>query len=69
MVDTEKALRFLAMMNETSTHLEIEHNNYEEPEAPADNDAYEIAEEQAREECGLTLEETQEIYDNLEQYQ
>lgn len=33
MVDTEKALRFLAMMNETSTQLEIEHNNCEEPEA------------------------------------
>jgi hypothetical protein len=69
MVDREKALRFLAMMNETSTQLEIEHNNYEEPEEPGAAAAYEIAEEQAREECGLTLEETQEIYDNLEQYQ
>jgi hypothetical protein len=27
-VDREKALRFLPLMNETSTQLEIEHNNW-----------------------------------------
>jgi len=66
-IDKEKAKRFLDMMNEAGVRLEIEHNSYDEAREDMDDD-YDAEEAWCAEECGLTTDEVQHIFDNLEQY-
>ena len=70
-VDREKAKRFLDMMNEAQVKLEIERSSYPESEELGESidDDYDAAEEGARVECGLTIDEMQFIFDNLRDYQ
>ena len=67
-IDKEKAKRFLDMINEAGVRLEIEHNSYDEAREDMDDD-YDAEEAWCAEECGLTTDEVQYIFDNLEQYQ
>lgn len=70
MVDREKAQRFLDMMNEAQVKLEIEHNSYDDSEVLGEtiDDDYDAEEIWCAEECGLTQDEVQYIFDNLEQF-
>ena len=67
-IDKEKAKRFLDMMNEAGVKFEIEANSYDELCEDMDDD-YDAEEAFCAEECGLTTDEVQYIFDNLEQYQ
>ena len=71
MVDSEKALRFLDMMNEANVKLEIEHSSYPDSEELGESfdDDYDAEEAWCAEECGLTTDDVQFIFDNLEQFQ
>jgi hypothetical protein len=70
-IDKEKAKRFLGMMNEVQVKLEIEHNSYPESEELGEDieDDYDAEEAWCAEECGLTMDEVQYIFDNLRDYQ
>jgi len=68
-IDREKALRFLGMMNEAQVKLEIGHGSYPDSEGEDIEDDYDAEEAWCAEECGLTTDEVQYIFDHLEQYQ
>jgi hypothetical protein len=69
-IDREKALRFLGMMNEAHVKLEIEHNSYPDSNGLGESidDDYDAEEAFCAEECDLTTDEVQYIFDNLDQY-